>query len=84
MITILSTVVSVLDFRLRRRASLELELVALSFSHRLHGMKGGAIEFLTKPFKDQDLLDAVQLGPARDRAPLGSERVPTRICRHAP
>ena len=31
-------------------------------------MKGGAIEFLTKPFKDQGLLDAIQLGLARDRA----------------
>jgi FixJ family two-component response regulator len=30
-------------------------------------MKEGAIEFLTKPFEDQDLLDAVQLGLARDR-----------------
>jgi FixJ family two-component response regulator len=30
-------------------------------------MKGGAIEFLTKPFEDQDLLDAVQLGLTRDR-----------------
>src|SRR5689334_20544929 len=24
-------------------------------------MKGGAVEFLTKPFRDQDLLDAVQI-----------------------
>jgi FixJ family two-component response regulator len=31
-------------------------------------MKCGAIEFLTKPFRDQDLLDAIQLGLARDRA----------------
>ena len=30
-------------------------------------MKGGAIEFLTKPFRDQDLLDAVQVGLDRDR-----------------
>jgi RNA polymerase sigma factor (sigma-70 family) len=30
-------------------------------------MKGGAIEFLTKPFQDQDLLDAIQFGLARDR-----------------
>jgi FixJ family two-component response regulator len=37
-------------------------------------MKGGAIEFLTKPFRDQDLLDAIQLGLARDRALLESER----------
>ncbi|HXN21792.1 MAG TPA: response regulator [Candidatus Dormibacteraeota bacterium] len=36
-------------------------------------MKAGAIEFLTKPFKDQDLLDAVQLGIEKDRARRLSE-----------
>ena len=36
-------------------------------------MKGGAIEFLTKPFRDQDLLDAIQLGLARDRARRADE-----------
>jgi FixJ family two-component response regulator len=30
-------------------------------------MKSGAVEFLTKPFRDQDLLDAIQLALARDR-----------------
>jgi FixJ family two-component response regulator len=34
----------------------------------VRAMKAGAIEFLTKPFHDQELLDAVQLGIARDRA----------------
>jgi FixJ family two-component response regulator len=34
----------------------------------VQAMKGGAIEFLTKPFRDQELLDAVQLGLSRDRA----------------
>jgi FixJ family two-component response regulator len=34
----------------------------------VQAMKGGAIEFLTKPFRDQDLLDAIQLGLARDHA----------------
>lgn len=34
----------------------------------VQAMKSGAIEFLTKPFRDQDLLDAVQLGIAQDRA----------------
>ena len=34
----------------------------------VQAMKSGAIEFLTKPFRDQDLLDAVQLALARDRA----------------
>src|SRR5215216_2142553 len=33
----------------------------------VQAMKGGAIEFLTKPFRDQDLLDAIQLGLSRDR-----------------
>jgi len=39
----------------------------------VQAMKGGAIEFLTKPFRDQDLLDAVQLGLTRDRARLDAE-----------
>jgi FixJ family two-component response regulator len=40
----------------------------------VQAMKGGAIEFLTKPFRDQDLLDAVEAGLARDRAGRESER----------
>jgi len=35
--------------------------------------KGGAIEFLTKPFRDQELLDAIQLGLSGDRARRESE-----------
>jgi FixJ family two-component response regulator len=31
-------------------------------------MKSGAVEFLTKPFRDQDLLDAIQVALGRDRA----------------
>jgi FixJ family two-component response regulator len=34
----------------------------------VQAMKGGAIEFLTKPFRDQDLLDAIQSGLERDRS----------------
>lgn len=37
-------------------------------------MKGGAVEFLPKPFRDQDLLDAVQVGLNRDRARRESEK----------
>jgi FixJ family two-component response regulator len=29
-------------------------------------MKAGAVEFLTKPFRDQDLLDAVQVALQRE------------------
>ena len=34
----------------------------------VQAMKGGAIEFLIKPFREQDLLDAIQLGLERDRS----------------
>ena len=40
----------------------------------VQAMKGGAIEFLTKPFRDQDLLDAVEAGLARDRARREGEK----------
>ena len=34
----------------------------------VRAMKAGAVEFLTKPFRDQDLLDAIQQALDRDRA----------------
>jgi len=34
----------------------------------VRAMKSGAIEFLTKPFRDQDLLDAIHQALDRDRA----------------
>jgi RNA polymerase sigma factor (sigma-70 family) len=34
----------------------------------VRAMKAGAVEFLTKPFRDQDLLDAVRVAIDRDRA----------------
>jgi FixJ family two-component response regulator len=40
----------------------------------VQAMKGGAIEFLTKPFRDQSLLDAIQLGLSRDRARRENEQ----------
>jgi FixJ family two-component response regulator len=72
----------VLDVRLPGRSGLDFqrELTAANIELPIifitgHGdipmsvqaMKGGAIEFLTKPFRDQDLLDAIQTGLARDR-----------------
>jgi FixJ family two-component response regulator len=73
----------VLDVRLPGRSGLDFQRDVAAGSVSLpivfitgHGdipmtvqaMKGGAIEFLTKPFRDQDLLDAVNVGLARDRA----------------
>jgi FixJ family two-component response regulator len=79
----------VVDVRLPGRSGLELQH-ELAAANRLlpivfitaHGdipmsvqaMKGGAIEFLTKPFRDQDLLDAIETGLARDRARRESEK----------
>jgi RNA polymerase sigma factor (sigma-70 family) len=37
----------------------------------VRAMKAGAVEFLTKPFRDQDLLDAVQQALERDRTARG-------------
>ena len=73
----------ILDVRLPGRSGLDFQrdLATASVSLPIvfmtgHGdipmsvqaMKGGAVEFLTKPFRDQDLLDAVNVGLARDRA----------------
>jgi len=78
----------VLDVRLPGRSGLDFqrELAAANVQVPIifmtgHGdipmsvqaMKGGAIEFLTKPFRDQDLLEAIQIGLARDRARRESE-----------
>jgi FixJ family two-component response regulator len=79
----------VLDVRLPGRSGLDFQRDLAQESVRLpivfitgHGdipmtvqaMKGGAIEFLTKPFRDQDLLDAVNVGLARDRARRADEQ----------
>jgi FixJ family two-component response regulator len=73
----------VLDIRLPGRSGLDLQRELAEANNEIpiifitgHGdipmsvqaMKRGAIEFLTKPFRDQDLLDAIQLGLSRDRA----------------
>jgi FixJ family two-component response regulator len=40
----------------------------------VQAMKGGAIEFLAKPFREQEILEAIQQGLARDRAWLDNEK----------
>jgi FixJ family two-component response regulator len=79
----------VLDVRLPGRSGLELQRELAAANRQLpiifitaHGdipmtvraMKGGAVEFLTKPFRDQDLLDAIEAGLARDCARRASDK----------
>ena len=79
----------VLDVRMPGRSGLELQRDLAAANSQLpiifitaHGdipmtvqaMKGGAIEFLTKPFRDQELIDAVETGLARDRARRESDK----------
>jgi FixJ family two-component response regulator len=45
----------------------------------VRAMKAGAIEFLTKPLREQDLLDAVQTGLDRDRARRESDKTVTEL-----
>ena len=73
----------VLDVRMPERSGLDLQRELAAANSELpiifitghadvpmsvQAMKLGAIEFLTKPFRDQDLLDAIQAGLARDTA----------------
>jgi FixJ family two-component response regulator len=48
----------------------------------VRAMKGGAVEFLTKPFRDQDLLDAVQLALERDRTRLVQDKTIQEVRAH--
>jgi FixJ family two-component response regulator len=41
----------------------------------VRAMKGGAVDFLTKPFRDQDMLDAVTVAIERDRKRREADKV---------
>jgi FixJ family two-component response regulator len=84
----------ILDVRLPGRSGLDLqrELIARNIKTPIifitaHGdipmsvraMKTGAVEFLTKPFRDQDLLDAIQTSLTQDRARLEKEKELTEV-----
>jgi RNA polymerase sigma factor (sigma-70 family) len=79
----------VLDVRLRGLSGLDFQRELAARNVRIpivfvtgHGdipmsvraMKAGAIEFLTKPYRDQDLLDAVRVALERDRARREQEK----------
>ena len=62
-----------LDFQRKlAEAGVEIPIVFITahgdIPMSVKAMKSGAMEFLTKPFRDQDLLDAIQQALERDRA----------------
>ena len=70
--------ISGLDFQQQlKKAGLQIPIVFITahgdISMTVKAMKSGAIEFLTKPFDDHDLLAAVQQALAGDRARRGAE-----------
>ena len=48
----------------------------------VRAMKAGAVEFLPKPFREQDMLDAVRAGLERDRARLENEKATSELADH--
>lgn len=67
-----------LDFQNKLlKAGIQIPIVFITghgdISMSVKAMKAGAVEFLTKPIREQDLLDAVQLALERDRIRRGSE-----------
>jgi len=84
----------VLDVRLRGMSGLDLQRELAARDLRIpivfitgHGdipmsvraMKAGAVEFLSKPFRDQDLLDAIRAALERDRARRDQEKEVTEL-----
>src|ERR1700746_4046421 len=68
-----------LDFQRELAASnIEIPIIFITgygdIPMSVQAMKGGGVDFLTKPFRDQDLIDAIQIGLERDRARLEYEK----------
>jgi FixJ family two-component response regulator len=87
----------VLDIRMPGESGLDLQVELAKADIRIpivfitgHGdipmsvraMKAGAVEFLTKPFRDQDLLDAVQAALERDRTRRASDKNVNEVRAH--
>jgi FixJ family two-component response regulator len=72
--------VSGLDFQARLAAAkIEIPIIFMTghgdIPMTVRAMKAGAIEFLTKPFRDQDMLDAIQVALDRDKSRHENENV---------
>jgi FixJ family two-component response regulator len=73
-----------LDFQTElARANIRIPIVFITghgdIPMTVKAMKAGAVEFLTKPFREQDLLDAVRLGLERDRTRRVGETIVSEL-----
>jgi FixJ family two-component response regulator len=76
--------VSGLDFQSDlANANIEIPIVFMTghgdIPMTVRAMKAGAVEFLTKPFRDQDMLDAVQVGHQKDRRRRDMEQSTSKL-----
>jgi FixJ family two-component response regulator len=76
--------VSGLDFQTElAKAKIQIPIVFITghgdIPMTVRAMKAGAVEFLPKPFRDQDLLDAVRVGLDRDLARLSSDKATSAL-----
>jgi len=79
--------VSGLDFQAElAKANIHIPIIFLTghgdIPMSVRAMKAGAVEFLTKPFREQDLLDAVQVALERDRARRAQDKTVHEVRAH--
>jgi FixJ family two-component response regulator len=76
--------VSGLDFQIElAKANIHIPIVFMTghgdIPMTVRAMKGGAVDFLTKPFRDQDMLDAVVAAIERDRKRREVEKIAANL-----
>jgi FixJ family two-component response regulator len=76
-----------LDFQAElARANIHIPIIFMTghgdIPMTVRAMKGGAVDFLTKPFRDQDMLDAVTVAIERDRKRREADKIVANLQTH--
>jgi FixJ family two-component response regulator len=76
-----------LDFQTElARANIQIPIIFMTghgdIPMSVRAMKGGAVDFLTKPFRDQDMLDAVMVAIERDRKRRETDKIVANLQTH--
>lgn len=76
-----------LDFQAElAKANIHIPIIFMSghgdIPMTVRAMKGGAVDFLTKPFRDQDMLDAVVMAIERDRKRREADKIVASLQAH--